>query len=330
MNIIEIAKLAGVSKSTISRYLNDGYVSAENRAKIQDVIKSTGYIPLRRAKTLRTKKTNLIGVIVPKISTETTSRVIEGISDEISKCGYDLLIANTNLNINKEMEYLNILKNQVDGIIFMATKIIDKHIKIMEGIEIPIVVVSQNIKEYPSIYYDDYNASKDVVEQLLVNGYRKIAFIGVYEDDIAVGYERKRGYINALEENKIKLNEKLIQIGDFSIESGYELCKRLMEDHEKPDAIFATTDNIAVGAIEYLLEAGYKIPKDIGIWSIGDSKISRVVTPKLNTVHYYYKTSGKNSGEIIMSLIDNNVKSSKNVDKKIKLGYRLITRDSVQ
>ena len=329
MNIIEIAKLAGVSKSTVSRYLNDGYVSAENRVKIQDVIKSTGYMPLRQAKTLRTKKTNLIGVIVPKISTETTSRVIEGISDEISKCGYDLLIANTNLNINKEMEYLNILKNQVDGIIFMATKITDKHIKIMEEIGIPIVVVSQNIKEYPSVYYDDYNASKDVVNQLLIKGYKKIALIGVYEDDIAVGYERKQGYINALEENKIKLNEKLIQIGDFSMESGYELCKKLMEDNEKPDAIFATTDNIAVGAIEYLLEAGYKVPKDIGIWSIGDSKISRVVTPKLNTVHYYYKTSGKNSGEIIMSLIDNNIKSSKNVDKKIKLGYRLITRDSI-
>lgn len=329
MNIIEIAKLAGVSKSTVSRYLNDGYVSAENRVKIQDVIKSTGYMPLRQAKTLRTKKTNLIGVIVPKISTETTSRVIEGISDEISKCGYDLLIANTNLNINKEMEYLNILKNQVDGIIFMATKITDKHIKIMEEIDIPIVVVSQNMKEYPSVYYDDYNASKDVVRQLLITGYKKIAYIGVYEDDIAVGYERKQGYINALEENKIKLNKKLIQIGDFSMESGYELCKKLMEDDEKPDAIFATTDNIAVGAIEYLLEAGYKVPKDIGIWSIGDSKISKVVKPKLNTVHYYYKTSGKNSGEIIMSLIDSNIKSSKNVDKKIKLGYRLITRDSI-
>lgn len=330
MNIIEIAKLSGVSKSTISRYLNDGYVSAENRVKIQDVIKSTGYMPLRQAKTLRTKKTNLIGVIVPKISTETTSRVIEGISDEISKCGYDLLITNTNLNINKEMEYLNILKNQVDGIILMATKLTDKHIKIMEEINVPIVVVSQNIKEYPSVYYDDYNASKDIVKQLLIKGYRKIAFIGVYEDDIAVGYERKRGYIDTLVENEIKLNEKLIQIGDFSMESGYELCKKLMEGNEKPDAIFAATDNIAVGAMEYLVEAGYKIPDDIGIWSIGDSKISRVVTPKLNTVHYYYKTSGKNSGEIIMSLINNNVKSSKNVDKKIKLGYRLITRNSIQ
>ena len=103
MNIIEIAKIAGVSKSTVSRYLNDGYVSPESRSKIQIAIETTGYIPLRQAKTLRTKKTNLIGVIVPKISTETASRIIEGISDEISKCGYDLLIANTNLNVDSPL-----------------------------------------------------------------------------------------------------------------------------------------------------------------------------------------------------------------------------------
>jgi len=329
MNIIEIAKLAGVSKSTVSRYLNNGYVSVENRVKIEEVIKNTGYTPLRQAKTLRTKKTKLIGVIVPKISTETTSRVIEGISDEIAKCGYDLLIANTNLNINKEKEYLNILKNQVDGIIFLATKVTDEHIKIMGNIDVPIVVVSQNIKEYPCVYYSDYDASKDVVKQLLMNGYKKVAFIGVYEDDVAVGYERKRGYIDALAENKVILNEKLIKIGNFSMESGYELCKNLMKDNEKPDAIFASTDNIAIGAMEYLLEAGYKIPADVGIWSIGDSKLSRVVTPKLNTVHYYYKTSGQNSGKMIMKLIDNNIKSSKNVNEKIKLGYRLINRNSI-
>lgn len=329
MNIIEIAKLAGVSKSTVSRYLNNGYVSEDSRFKIQDVIEKTGYMPLRHAQTLRTKKTNLIGVIVPKISTETASRVIEGISDEISKHEYDLLIANTNLNIDKEIEYLNILKNQVDGIIFMATKTTDKHIRVMDEIDIPIVVVSQNIEKYPSVYYDDFNASKDVVTRMMMNGYNKIAFVGVYEEDISVGKERKAGYLEALRQNKIEVNKDLIKTGDFSMESGYELCKELMAVKEKPDAIFAATDNIAIGAIEYLLEKGYKIPDDVGVWSIGDSKISKVVTPKLNTVHYYYKTSGINSGEIIMDLISNNIKSSKNINKKIKLGYRLIERNSI-
>ncbi|MEL7596723.1 MAG: LacI family DNA-binding transcriptional regulator, partial [Clostridiaceae bacterium] len=197
MNILEIAKLAGVSKSTVSRYLNNGYVSEESREKIQEVIERTGYKPFRHAKIMRTKKTNLIGIIVPKISTETASRVVEGIMNEISKHGYDVLIANTNLSVDKELEYLEIFKNnQVDGIIFMATKLIEKHFSIMDTIEVPIVVTAQYIEDYPCVYHDDYNASKDVVKLLLNKGHKDIAFIGVDEQDISVGFQRKRGYID--------------------------------------------------------------------------------------------------------------------------------------
>ena len=133
LNIIDIAKLAGVSKSTVSRYLNNGYVSVESREKIKKVLEETGFTPQRQAKGMRTKKTNLIGVIVPKISSETPARVVEGITEVLSPNGYDILIANTNLSIEKELEYLNIFKsNQVDGIIFMATKrVTDKHIEVI-------------------------------------------------------------------------------------------------------------------------------------------------------------------------------------------------------
>ena len=163
LNIIDIAKLAGVSKSTVSRYLNNGYVSVEAREKIKKVIDETGFTPQRQAKSMRTKKTNLIGVIVPKISTETPPRVVEGITEVLSPNGYDVLIANTNLSIEKEFEYLNIFKkNQVDGIIFMATKITEKHIKVMDKLDVPIVVVAQNIDNYPSVYHDDFNAAKDM------------------------------------------------------------------------------------------------------------------------------------------------------------------------
>ena len=147
LNIIDIAKLAGVSKSTVSRYLNNGYVSVEARDKIKKVLDETGFTPQRQAKGMRTKKTNLIGVIVPKISSETPSRVVEGITEVLSPNGYDILIANTNLSIEKELEYLNIFKsNQVDGIIFMATKVIDEHIEVIKNLEVPIVVVAQDIK----------------------------------------------------------------------------------------------------------------------------------------------------------------------------------------
>lgn len=331
MNILEIAKLAGVSKSTVSRYLNNGYVGEESRVKIKKVIERTGYKPFRHAKIMRTKKTNLIGVIVPKISTETASRVVEGIMNEISKHSYDVLIANTNLSVDKELEYLQIFKNnQVDGIIFMATKLTEKHMSIMDNIEIPIVVVSQYIKDYPCVYHDDYNASKDMVKMLLNKGHKDIAFIGVDEEDISVGFQRKKGYIDALSEKGISVKETFLKKGDFSIDSGYSIAAELMNQKEKPTAIFAVTDSIAIGAMQYLSDVGYNIPKDISICSIGDSKLSRVVTPKLTTVHYFYKTSGVKSAEIMLNLLNNNIESSKKIMKKTKLGYRLEMRNSVE
>jgi len=330
MNIIEFAKMVGVSKSTVSRYFNNGYVGIDANEKIKLAIEKTGFQPQRQAQSLRTKKTNLIGVIIPKISTETAPRVVEGIADELNVHGYDILIANTNLDTEKEIEYLNIFKNNgVDGIIFMATKITEKHLKVMQEVKVPIVVVAQNIDEYPSVYNDDYNASRDVVRYIISKGHKEIGFIGVYEEDISVGLERKKGYIDELRENNIEIKQEFIKTGDFIVESGYKLAEELMNQIEKPTAIFAVTDNIAVGAIEYLNENGYRIPCDVAIIGMGDSKISRFTSPKLTTVHYYYKTSGVVAAKMILELINDGVESSKNTLIKEKLSYKLIERNSM-
>lgn len=329
LNIIDIAKLAGVSKSTVSRYLNNGYVSAESREKIKKVLDETGFKPQRHAKGMRTKKTNLIGVIVPKISTETPPRVVEGITEVMSPMGYDILIANTSLSIEKEIEYLKIFKNnQVDGIIFMATKVTRNHIEIMNSLEVPIVIVAQQIENYPSVFHDDYNAAKDVVNYLVQKRHRNIGFIGVYEEDISVGFYRKQGYLDGLKENNIDIKDENIKIGVFSQESGYKLAKELMGKEDKPTAIFAVTDNLAVGAIDFLKENGYKIPEDMAIVGMGDSRTSAVITPKLTTIHFYYKTSGMSAAEIMLELLDKDSEKIKNI-KNIKLPYRFIERDSV-
>lgn len=329
LNIIDIAKLAGVSKSTVSRYLNNGYVSAESRDKIKKVLDETGFMPQRQAKGMRNKKTNLIGVIIPKISSETPARVVEGITEVLSANGYDILIANTNLNIEKEIEYLNIFKsNQVDGIIFMATKITDNHIEVIKSLEVPIVVVAQDIEECHSVYFNEFQATEEITNYLIEKGHRKLAYIGVYEDDKAVGLHRKEAYIKTLKNNNIDINYENIKVGDFTEESGYKLAKEIMEGKNLPTAIIAVTDNLALGAIEYLMDNNYRVPEDISVVGMGDSKISRVITPKLTTVHYHYKTSGRKSAEIILEELNNN-KSKKSLLKKIKLDCLLVERSSV-
>lgn len=326
MNINKIAELAGVSRTTISRYLNNGYVSEKNREKIQKIIEETGYVPSSFAQTLRTKKTNLVGVIVPKISSSTISRIVDGISIELKKDGYNILLGNTDLDLEKEIEYLNIFKNnEVDGIIFLAKTITNRHLEIMEKLKIPIVIIGQNIDNYSCVYHNDYEASYEVVKELIKSKCKNIGFIGVSEEDIAVGIDRKQGYINALKDNHIYINQEYIKIGDFSFESGYECCKDLISKNQDIDGIFCATDNIAIGAMEYLKAKSIKIPKDICIVSIGDTKESKVVTPKLSTVHYYYKTSGIEGAKILMDKIKNNNKDI----HKIQLGYEYIKRESI-
>lgn len=327
LNIIDIAKMAGVSKSTVSRYLNGGYVSEERKRKIKEIIDETGFVPQRQAKGLRNRKTDLIGVIVPKISTETTSLVVDGITNILNKEKYEVIIANTNLSTKKEIEYLNVFKaNQVDGIILLATKITKEHKKIFKEITVPFVIVAQEVEDYSCVYHDDYNAGKHCTRLLLERERKRIAFVGVYEDDIAVGYNRKKGYFDALEENKYGVREDYVKIGDFSHESGYSLTKELMELEERPDAIFAVTDSLALGVIRYLNENQIKTPEEVAVISIGDNRIANYVTPRLTTLHYFYYESGEESATILLDML---YKKNKVEVKKVKLGYQLMERESL-
>lgn len=324
MNIIDIAKLAGVSRSTVSRFLNDGYVSEENKEKIQNVINETGYIPSTHAKILRTKKTNLIGVILPKISSETISKIVSGISNELSNYNYNIILGNTDLNIDKEIEYLKIFKNKnVDGVIFVATIITKKHLEILKSIKIPIVIVGQNVDGYPCVYHSDYEASYEMVKYLIKNNHKNIAYIGVNRKDVSVGVNRERGYEDCLIDNNIKLNKNIVKIGEFTQESGYVNTKELIENNNI-DAIFCATANIAIGAMEYLKDNNINVPKDISICAIGTSKISNIISPKLTTVEYYYEESGVQSAKMILKALSEEVKIN-----SIKLGYDIEYRESI-
>lgn len=325
MNISKIATLAGVSNATVSRFLNNGYVSQENREKIQKIIDETGYIPSAHAQTLRTKKTNLIGVILPKISSEAVSRIIEGTSKELTEAGYHILLGNTDLNIQKEIEYLNIFKNnQVDGIIFVATILTPAHLEVMEKIKVPIIVVGQQVEGYSCVYHDDFGAAYTLTKEFIQKGCKRIGYIGVTEKDIAVGYERKRGFMQALQDSGIEVQQELIKIGDFSEESGYQAINELMQLDKRIDGVFCATDKIAVGALEWMKEKQPEQIERIKFAGIGDSVLAKAISPKLASMHYYYKTSGKEAAKMLLDAMQSETK----MIKEVKLGYELKLRES--
>lgn len=326
--INDIAKMANVSRTTVSRVLNNnGYVSESARERVMKVVEETGYIPSVSAKSLRTKRSGVIGVILPKISTETASRVVGGINEVVAKEGFQILLTDTELNHEKEIEYIRLLHSRhVDGIILLATNVNDRLLNAIEDANLPFISLGQELPGVTSIVYDDYHASRDMTNMIIQKGHKKIAYIGVGEDDPAVGVLRKQGFIETIQEAGLEVEECWIRYGDFSIESGYESMKQIIEASpgNLPTAVFVVTDRMAVGAMEYLKEQGLRIPQDIAVTGIGASVMSKYVSPSLTTIDYFNKEAGTMAAELLLEQLQD-----KNTKKKFLQNYRLIERDSV-
>ena len=227
MTINTIAKMAGVSPATVSRYLNQGYVSEEKKERIRNVIEQTGYSPSPSAQMLRTGKNHLVGVIVPRINSEPVAEMVEGITRIMAQAGYQILLANTSNQVEKELEFLKIFRtNNVDGVIFMGTLMSKRHLTVMRS----------------------YLAT----EILLKRDCREIAYIGVTLKDRAVGRNRRIGFTDALAQYQIQPDERRMVETQFDMEDGYEAARILMERNVPFDGIFCATAELAFGAMSYL------------------------------------------------------------------------------
>ncbi|MGE6754737.1 LacI family DNA-binding transcriptional regulator [Rossellomorea sp. NPDC071047] len=328
ITIKEVARRAQVSSATVSRMLNNsGYVSEEARDRILKVIEETGYVPSENAKSLRTKKTKVIGVILPKLGSETTSRMVNGLDQILAEKGYQILLANTNLNATKEIEFIRLLKSRdVEGIILSATNTSGPLMDEVQRLNIPVVVVGQDLPDTPSVAFNEMMASKDMIDYFIEKNHEKIAFIGVSESDRAVGLLRKQGYLSAMAEHGLRIEDHWIQTAVFDVESGYQAMKNIMENSvHPPTAVFAVTDRLAIGAMNYIKQAGLRIPEDIALAGVGASELSQYVTPSLTTVDFHYHKAGQEAANMILAQIN----QEDIPNDKMVLDYRLVKKDSV-
>lgn len=327
MNINEIARLAGVSRATVSRYLNQGYVSEEKKARIRQVIEETGYRPLSSAQTLRSKKTNFVGVIIPKINSDSISRMVSGISSALSREGYQILLACTDNQEKEELRFLTLFReNHVDGIILLGTIFTAEHRKALKNLSVPIVILSQYLKGYSCVYHDDYQAARNLAEYLARSG-RRFGYLGVTQQDEAVGRERLRGVLDAAAAAGAILPKENILECRFQMESGFLQAKELLQRDPDLDTIICATDTIAVGALQYIKSAGKRVPDDIQIAGIGDSTLTRVTEPLLTTVHLHFEEAGTQAARLLVELIQNGKDAA---HKEVKLDSRLIVQESTR
>ncbi|KPD03191.1 LacI family DNA-binding transcriptional regulator [Moellerella wisconsensis] len=333
MNIKEIAKLAKTSASSVSRVINSsGYVKEEVRQRINKVLEETGYRPNAFAKALHSKKSHTIGVILPKINATSSGECVAGIDGFFSAKGYSILLGNTHHQLNKELEFLDIFKEkQVDGVIFIATVLTPEHHKKLQKLAIPTVIIGQESpNNIPCVLFDEYHAAKEMTQYLLTTGKQRIAFIGVDESDISVGVHRRQGYLDALREQHIPIDEHLLAKGDFTHQSGFAACRAIFEKNTlKPDAIFAANDKMAIGAMNYLFSMDLQIPRDISVCGVGGGTLAQFYHPQLTTLIYDYKQAGIIASDLLYRQI-NKDQSESITAHKTWVNYQLMIGKSTQ
>ncbi|MCC5464620.1 LacI family DNA-binding transcriptional regulator [Pelosinus baikalensis] len=320
--ISDIAKLAGVSKSTVSRHLNGGYVSVEAKERIEQVIKETGYEPNTFAQNLKLKTSNFIGVIIPRLDSYATARILIGVDEKLKQNNYQMLIANTSQNKDREVESLYSFANQkVAGIILLATEITEKHQTAIDNIKIPIIIMGQEHCKYNCIVYDDFNAAYELAQYVIDMGHKKIAYLGVPEYDVSVGVKRKAGFKKAVNEGRNM--DISYHVTSFAIEDAVNMSNSIIKD-EKPSLIFCATDNIALGTIGSIYSNHLQVPADISVVGFGGYKVSEIIYPGLTTVRFDYNNTGTIAGENIIKLIKGEF-----INKLIISNYQIIKKKSV-
>lgn len=310
MQIKDIARLAGVSPSTVSRVLNNsGYVSEEIRLKVQSVIDETGYRPNQIAKSLKDRSTKTIGIIIPQIASETMAKLVEAAYRCCNERGYKILMENTQLDWGREIESLKSLYHQqVEGILLMSVGLSQEHKQVIDSLKIPVIVTGQKMDGLCCYTHDNRNAVKALVTKMIERGKKRIAILNVdIEEDDSIRVQRELGYRDALSENGIDFNPKLAAYGKFSVASGMEMMEKIWnEDEVKPDGVFAVTDKIAIGAMRFLMKQKVDIPLECAVAGVGNNKLSEFIEPALSTIEYHYTELGTAATNLLIDAIEGN------------------------
>jgi len=306
----DVALLAGVSTATVSNAINNSKFVAEiTRRKVFGAVDLLNYIPNNLAKSLKTRDTHLIGLLVSDIANPFFPPVVRGIEDQLAINGYNILLSETNSDSVREKENLRmLLGRRIDGLIVSIAGCEEEH---FSSIDIPIVFFNRVpfSGQYNTVQVKNFKAAYIGTEHLINHGYRRIAMIAGPEH-LNVGRDRMRGYMQALHDCGLDTDIRYISSGEFSDHRGYMAMRILMSHKEPPEAVFTGNNALSLGAFRYLKDARIRIPDDIAFVGYDDTGWATIVDPPLTIVRYPMYEMGVQIGTLILDAIKNSGRSS--------------------
>jgi len=328
-----IATRLGVSTSTVSRVLSgkgaEYRISEQTSKKIYQLVEELNFTPNILARSLRLKKTNTIGLIIPDISNPFFASIAKSVEREARKFGYSIILCDTEETTDLEIRALQILRNRkVDGLIILPVGQNSSHLKKISNRELPIVIVDRyfNGLNIPYVGSDNYQGAKEAVKYLIENGHHRIACIQGLRHTTP-GDDRVKGYIDAHKETKCPIDHSLIVGDNFGEQNGYIETKLLLKRKPYPSALFALSNLISMGALRAVKEEGLNVPEDISIISFDDQPYSGFLATPMTTVAQQNSEMGK----IAVKLLFDQMTTKESIENhSVILPTTLIIRKSVQ
>ena len=328
--IKDVAKYANVSIATVSRIVNGlpGYTE-DTKKKVQEAIEALGYQPNAIARGLINKRTQTIGVLFPEVSGMLSSEVLEGVENAAHDGGFSVIVCNTTSSGKRTVKYLRLLQEKrVDGIIFASENVKEEYNKIFQEMQVPVVFVSTASQfDLPFVRVDDYEGAFCATEYLIQKGHEQIGMIGGSFDDPIAGVPRMKGFQDALEKYGLDFTDQhMISNEGYRFQNGKESLPLLIDNLPRMTAVFAASDEMAIGAMAAAHQLGIRVPEELSIIGYDNLKIAEMCYPALTTVSQPLKEMGQSAGEILVKLIKGKEKEA----ESRYMPFTIVERQSVR
>ncbi|MDD4903523.1 MAG: LacI family DNA-binding transcriptional regulator [Candidatus Bipolaricaulis sp.] len=302
--ISDVALLAGVSISTVSRVINHedpSQMRDVTRDRVLDAMAALDYTPVKAARDLRRRRTHVLALLVPDISNPFFSLLARGVEAAGFRVGYSTLICDSNNSKDEERQHMSaLLRQNVDGVILVPVGRPDlAGLERMERSEVPVVTADRRIPGIPHVEADNAGGSRELAKRLVALGHRQVAYLGGPED-VSTAEDRLQGFLDGLAEGGVA--PVAVRRGDFTYDSGVSLGTEILRD-EHPDAVVAGNDLMAIGVLHAAAAAGRRVPEDLGVAGFDDIQWAALVRPRLTTVRVPFLEIGQCSARALVARI---------------------------
>jgi LacI family transcriptional regulator len=323
----DVAQKAGVSTATVSHVINKTrFVRVETKKKVLDAMKELNYYLNSAARSLRSRKSNVVGLLVPDISNFFFTSIARGVENTLKRNGYNLIFSNSNENLESEIEQIKIFNTQlVDGLIMAPVPGDHTFLNELLNGGYPVVFIDRKPKGYQGdcVLGDNIKGTYDAISMLIKKGHSRIGIITGLPG-LTTTEERLIGYKKALTKYGLKINKNIIKVGYSQFEGGYKSTKELLE-YTDITALFVTNNLMTVGAIKYLKEKRVAIPGDIAIIGFDDYRWASIIEPPLSMVKQPAYDIGEKASKLLLKKIKKEVIGDY---KEYRLPIRIVIRDS--